>query len=484
MRSADRRAVLCLESLDSAQQTLLEKIGFRIVPVTIGSLDSNAPAARAILLRFQELTRFVQEFEAVRDVAINHGLLVLVLIETDHPIKQQHAWKAIDLRSLQTHPAKSVDVRYPSPPEIAILINQWNPGPGYNGGLAIEATVAISNDHRFLLRRAFSKFSKIRVGRLTGGASGAAVYRVKAFPTPSEEHPIPFLAKVDKVGDADVERVNFREYVRDNIPFNLRPNVIIPLSCYTKDSGIIVEDFVERATRLDEVLPASAPAQLIASLFQGTLRGWRLQGTKKTFNAPDRFRKRDSAGEERGLVRDNEYFREACARASKYFKRSYDPDKILTQVDGLKPVETPHCTVHCDLHARNVFVAAGSTDCLIIDYANIEVGAPACLDPACLEIDLVLGHARPSHFLRSAYSWPISPLAPSVRQQCETWLWEAVRAIRVEAELHTQPTAYAIALVGYLLRLARLKSVSVWRRAVAVCIAEWLLCQLHNEQTA
>lgn len=484
MRSEDRRAVLCLQPLESDLETLLDKIGFRVVPVTIANLDTNAPAARAILLRFQELTNFVVEFEAVRDIAMNHGLLLLVLIEADNPIKQQHAWKAIDLSSLQTHPAKSIDARYPNSPEIAILINRWNPGPGYKEGLAIEATVAISDDHRFLLRRAFSKFSKIKVGRLTGGASGAAVYRVKAFPTLSEEHPIPFLAKVDEVGDADVERVNFREHVRDNIPFNLRPNVIVPLSCYSKLSGIIVEDFVERAARLDEVLPTSAPAQLIASLFQGTLRGWRLRSTMQTFAALDRFRERDSAGEEKGLVRDNEFFRDACTRASKYFKRPYDAHKILAQVDGLKAVETLHSTVHGDLHARNVFVAAGSTDCLIIDYANIKVGAPACLDPACLEVDLVLGRARPSRFLRSAYSWPISPLAPSVRQQCETWLWEAVRAIRVEAEVFTQPSAYAIALVGYLLRLARLKPVSIWRRAVAVCIAEWLLCQLHNEKAA
>jgi hypothetical protein len=479
----NRKVVLSLEPLDSDLEGVLSSAGFPTRKIRVSKLDQSAPEARALVLRFRDLTRFLSQFRSIRDLALKHGVLIMVILDAGKPAEHAHAWRAIQLDLLKTHPAKPIQIRFPNPAAVALDIATYEIGPGFSTSVVIEP-MNISADHRFLLARAFSKYVRIRAKLLDGGASGAGVYQVTAFRTAAEQHPIPFLAKIDEAADANYEQENFRRYVRDYIPFNLRPNVIVPRACYTATQGIIVEDFVERAVRFDQALSTSAPAQLITSLFQGTLRGWRLIGANSTFSARDSLRPTNSSGEEVGLVRNNVEFGESCVAAAKRFKRTYNPAKILGRLDALPAQETHHCTIHGDLHARNVFVAAGSTDCLIIDYANAKFG-PACMDPACLEVDLVLSSKRPppGRFLKSAYAWPLQPLKSAVRQQCDTWLWEAVRSLRVEAEIATNGRAYVMALIGYLLRLARLRPVKLRKRAVAVCIAEWLLCQLENGKT-
>jgi hypothetical protein len=98
----------------------------------------------------------------------------------------------------------------------------------------------------------------------------------------------------------------------------------------------------------------------------------------------------------------------------------------------------------------------------------------------------VLSSKKPpsGKFLKKAYKWPLQPPTAELRRHCDAWLWEAVHALRVEAHLCGNNDAYAMTLIGYFLRLARIKDVPRRKRAVAVCIADWLLGKLNDKKKA
>lgn len=478
-----RKLVLFFSPIPPELEEILEAEEFQPRLIAESQLDECAPEALTLVLRFQQLSRFNAEFRRTHGLAWRHGLLVLIVNETSDRAAARRAMELIRLDDRIHHPGTEIAVESPNWPRVAMQIAAFagKVGPGRNASLIIEPA-SIPPDHQFLLRRSFGKFARIRVQPLHGGASGASVYCVTAFQAAGEEHPIPFLAKIGKTLDIVFERDRFREQVRDFIPFNLRPSIILPLSCYGPETGILVEDFVERAIPFHEALRVGDPALLITSLFQGTLRGWRRVSRTQQFSAARAFR--TVRGTKNEIVRNNEQFTDSCNAASWHFKKKkYDPAEMIGRFDALPVYDAEFCTIHGDLHSRNVFVAAGSAACLIIDYANVGDG-PACLDPACLEVDLLLAAARPQpgRFLKGAYAWPLKPLSAEDRLYCDPWVWEAIRALRIEAGVASDPRPYVLSLIGYFLRFARLKKQPRRKRATAVCIAEWLICKLLDDQ--
>lgn len=480
--TSNRKLVVFFSPIPKQLRDILEAAGFQPYRIAEGELNQYAPEALTLVLRFKELSAFIAEFRRTHALAWRHGLLILIVDETSNPSTGVQAWKIIKLDDRKTHPGTPIAVEFPNWPRIAMRIADFAPkvGPGHNSKLVIEPR-SVPPEHQFLLRRSFGKFAKIRIQPLDEGASGASVYRITAFQAAGEEHPIPFLAKVGETLDLELEHIQFRNEVRDFIPFNLRPSIIAPLSCYGPETGILVEDFIERAIPFHEALRIGDPALLITSLFQGTLRGWRRDGKKQEFSSVKVFRTPRQT--KREIVRNNQQFTDACTAASLYFKRMYDPADVIARFDTLRVERAEFCRVHGDLHTRNVFVAAGSAACLIIDYANTSDG-PACLDPACLEVDLLLTAARPQpgRFLKRAYAWPLKPLCAEDRLHCDPWVWEAIRSLRIEAEVGSDPRAYVLSLIGYFMRFARLEKPPLRKRAVALCIAEWLICKLLNDQ--
>lgn len=490
--TSNRKVVLFFAPIPKQLRDILEPAGFQTCRIAEGELNQHAPEALTLVLRFQELSTFIAEFRRTHALAWRHGLLILIVDETNDPTAGVQAWRLIKLDDCKRHPGTPIEVAFPNWPRVAMQIAAFlsKIGPGHNPKLIIEPIVAesksatvIPSDRKFLLRRSFGKFSKIRVQSLDEGASGASVYRITAFQAAGEEHPIPFLAKVGDTLDLELEHVQFRNEVRDFIPFNLRPSIIAPLSCYGPDTGILVEDFIERAIPFHEALRIGDPALLVASLFQGTLRGWRRCARTQDFSSVQVFRKLRQ--NKREIVRNNKEFTDACAAASasSRFAKTYDPADVIARFDKLSVEHAEFCRIHGDLHCRNVFVAAGSAACLIIDYANTSDG-PACLDPACLEVDLLMAVARPQpgRFFKRAYTWPLEPLCAEDRLHCDPWVWEAIRALRIEAQVGNDPRAYVLSLIGYFLRFARLEKPRLRKRAVALCIAEWLICKLLNDE--
>lgn len=477
-----RKLVLFFSEIPPELEAILVAAGFLPRRITEAKLGQYAPEALALVLLFEQLLSFRAEFRRTNDLAWRHGLLLLIVDETKDPGSAVQVWEHIKLKDREAHPGTPIAVEFPNWPRVAMQIAAFagKVGPGQNPNLIVEPT-SIPPDHQFLLRRSFGKFTKIRVQNLDGGASGASVYRVTAFEAAGAEHPIPFLAKIGATIDLEFEHVHFRNEVRDFIPFNLRPSIISPLSCYGPETGILVEDFVERAIPFREALRVGDPSLLVTSLFQGTLRGWRRTSTKQLFSTKEVFR--TPRGTKKEIVRNNERFTDACKTASSHFAKKYDPTDVIARFDPLQVENAEFCTIHGDLHSRNVFVAAGSASCLIIDYANVSDG-PACLDPACLEVDLLLDTVRPEprrHFLKRAYAWPLKPLSAEDRLHCDPWVWEAIRALRIEAGVTSDPRPYVLSLIGYFLRFARLTT-PLRKRATAVCIAEWLIRKLLDDQ--
>ena len=150
-------------------------------------------------------------------------------------------------------------------------------------------------------------------------------------------------------------------------------------------------------------------------------------------------------------------------------------------------------TVHGDLHAGNLFVAANSSDVLLIDYGSVLQNAPLVADPACLEVSLCFPPAdesrsirvvRPSQeWRRAAYRPPLDPTVVPALPGTDSWLSRAVRAIRVQAQvIDPNPAAYAIAIVSYLVRFASFDdAASVEERALAYELACRLVAAVERD---
>jgi hypothetical protein len=105
---------------------------------------------------------------------------------------------------------------------------------------------------------------------------------------------------------------------------------------------------------------------------------------------------------------------------------------------------------------------------LLIDFGSIEFGMPVATDPACLEVSITFapeearrelgGRTAPSadaEWLRGAYRFPLDPFAVPHRYGKESWVAEAVRAIRgVARQLESSTAPFAIATASYLIRFA------------------------------
>ena len=141
--------------------------------------------------------------------------------------------------------------------------------------------------------------------------------------------------------------------------------------------------------------------------------------------------------------------------------------------------------IHGDLHAGNIYVAAGSSDVILIDFYKTYFG-PCLLDLACFEVDIVFNRGGPvSHGLAlQLYKLPLqlpSLHAPVPAQK--VWLLDTIRAIRRFALTDPDHRGYVFGLACYLIRYASFGSCGTGKsRAVAACIASHLIKSLQNEK--
>lgn len=483
MKAEGRKEVLWLGgSLPQTLEQVLKEEGLELRIVTELQLQEAARSACGIIIEFQgNAEQFLVLVRTVQESLLDHGLAIgLVHSASSDPLDFGRASTAV------TSPEQEL-VRsfYTNWKELAEWLASRNPGPGVNPSLDIERNFAMRSVVRLLLKRAFSDLDKIYVKREEGGYSGATVLRVYSR---KPEKILPFLVKIDKKDVIRREILLYEDYVARFLSFNHRPNIDSDRCVEAKDMAVLVQDFVDRALPIRSVLQAGHTSALVASLFDSTLRGWRLTGTKQNGKPWDYFLRRNMVT----------YNLEALKEAAEYAEDGYgtvlNADQVVQKLGELKGIDYYQCKVHGDLHTGNMFVPAGSTEVVLIDFATVDEG-PAAADPACLEVDLALNvfsvgtetlNDDQKIFLRDLYKYPLDlPDTTTRRIGCE-WLWESIRAIRMFGySTDSNPFAYIIAVSCYLLRLARLdKSLSPDKRALSYFIAQDLVSKLWEELKA
>jgi hypothetical protein len=163
------------------------------------------------------------------------------------------------------------------------------------------------------------------------------------------------------------------------------------------------------------------------------------------------------------------------------------PDQLRSRIAALPPAKFVAAPVHGDLHGANAFVASGSTEVILIDYASMQSEAPVAADAACLDVSVgfpsLIWDAPgdtdelDGEWVRAAYSYPLVPAVPAL-DGSEAWRPNAIRAVRMVAQHYgpSQPV-YAVAVASYLLRFASFDDHATMRaRALAYEAACGLVC--------
>ena len=185
--------------------------------------------------------------------------------------------------------------------------------------------------------------------------------------------------------------------------------------------------------------------------------------------------------------------REAAAGGSRLCSAQSDVDDLERRISSIPAIRLATSTVHGDLTVRNLFVAAGASDVLLIDYGSVRQDAIAASDPACLEVSLTFSSDDESSrcptvrispdWYRAAYRYPLDPSGVPALKGSDSWIADAVRAIRSQTRLIEPRSApYALAVAGYLLRFASFEdNGDVGDRALAYELASGLVLRVEAE---
>jgi hypothetical protein len=238
--------------------------------------------------------------------------------------------------------------------------------------------------------------------------------------------------------------------------------------------GLVVYDVVDRALPFRAAVP-SAPAALIGSLFGQTLKGFHTSETRLGPIEVEAARLK--------LLNWSDSLWDAAAFARAINDEVIQVDALARRFSAIRPMQFSAATVHGDLHAGNLFVAAGTCDVSIIDYGSILQDTLAAADAACLEVSLtfplneglstVARFQLPRDWLTAAYRYPLDPSAVQTLVGPDSWITDALRAIRSQVRLtEPRPAPYALAVASYLIRNASFANyAAVEERAMAYEIA-------------
>jgi len=449
----------------------------------VGSL-LNSARALIVVQRRGEFGLLQRVFDESAQNALDHGVMVIVLMESDFDFDE------VRKRQCALLFGKLIQLEFVSnlndvAETIARAIHEVGPScetVALTGDLARISTVS-----QFLLRRAFHDCESIQVEAIDGGFMSECALRVHGWLRASQvgPRPMPFFVKAGTLEEIATERRNYATYADHYIPFNLRPN-LIPERCVSGSGrALIVGDFVEDAISLRKALRSGQGSSAIFSLFENTLGGFRMQpftpGSNPTKGLETFVKYRCWA----------ENIRADVAALAKSFGLGQTPselqNELVTVASGISYRSGPY---HGDLHAGNVMVR--HRDAIVIDLFSAGFG-PLTADPATLEVSLVFDglpadgdfDAWRSFVDQLFVSLPsLRPPIPEAKPTNFSWLYRAVRELRhVLIGLDGVENEAAVVLAAYLMRYARLlqkpvsapATTSEKRHAYALVIAERLL---------
>jgi hypothetical protein len=353
----------------------------------------------------------------------------------------------------------------------------------------------VSPQSQFLLTRAFHDCASIQVEPLDGGFVAECALRVHAWlrASPVGPRPMPFFVKGGTLQEIAGERQNYSLFADSYIPFNLRPNLIPDRCVAGSERALLVGNFVEDAISLRKALQTGQGSTAIFSLFENTLRGFRMQpfssGSQPQTGLGAFIKDR---------CRPEKLSADIAALAASYHLQRSVPKLVDDLVAAAATVSYRSGPYHGDLHAGNVMVR--HRDAIVIDFAKTRFAGPLTADPATLEVSLIFdGHAADEDFenWRSFVdqlfiSLPsLAPPVPEAKPTNFSWLYRAVRELRhVLVGLEGSEKEAALVLAAYLVRFARLAPNPVSspptfadsRHAYALVVAERLLVSLNEQQ--
>lgn len=431
--------------------------GLLLEKVSDTAKDQDLVRARGAVYVFEKATlaQSIERFTKTYERAIDHGLLIYLLAESDavqgsigNVLARMNGSARFHRR---TQPVE--------PHDIAELCARFSAGRPHTTSLDIDGLPAghLSEEDRFLLCRAFGDCSAIRLTPLAGGRS-ATVFSVQATFRDSRAgpRPLPFFAKLDEREKVATEIQKYETYATYHIPFNLRPNLDVGRCIHGARRGILVGNFVEKSESLWDVARKGMGSRCIHALFEDTLRGWRSQAVQTEpisasvasalahVVSPDRIQ--------------DEYVRFAGAQGmSMSSAEMWNVLLGLNQSYRLAPM-------HGDMHGENVRVRG--SDAIVIDLLSTDRG-PLASDLAGLETWLVF-ELPPEQLSDDARNRWVSlvdelykPEAIDKLPKLESsdlstsWIRDCVRQIRmIAATTQECSTEYQSAVAVYLMRRA------------------------------
>jgi hypothetical protein len=286
------------------------------------------------------------------------------------------------------------------------------------------------------------------------------------------------------------ERRHYLDCANNYIPFYLRPNLDDSRFAEGCERALLVGNFVEHSESLVDVVRRGAGQPALSSLFENSLRGWRLQAYYSSTPIVTSSLAISMKGAIHGATkawRLDEIDRRAAA-AAQHHAATLNRAKLAELLDGLPA--RPHRVgfSHGDLHGQNVRVRG--SDAILIDFASVDSG-PLSADPASLDVSLGFedsGLAMPDwkRFADELYSFESLRNIPLPKNETEVEhrLWNAIRHIRKLAIpdcIH--PHEYATAIAVQLLRrtaLPKEDELNEARRIYGYLLAERLALRLAS----
>lgn len=421
--------------------------------------------------------------------ALRHGAKVIAYAYLDD-VNELSVWR----KSFPYDPHIQVFARQVSEQKVAETIARHDPGPPFNPLLEVEGGESLDPEEDILLRRAFHDCKRILLQRIPEGRT-ANVYcgYVTVQGSIVGPRPLPFFVKFGRRHKIVSEHRHYSECADNYIPFYLRPNLDDSRCAEGYEKAVLVGNFVEHSESLIDVVRRGAGQAALSSLFENSLRGWRLQAYYSDTPIVTRPLAESMKGAIHGATKPWRLSQmDRRALLAQRHGAKHDRIKLAALLDGLP--HRPHRIgfSHGDLHGQNVRVRGN--DAIIIDLASVDSG-PLVADPASLDVSLGLSDSGLTmrawqELVDNLYSFESLTSIPLPRNETEAghWVWNSVRHIRKLASsdcMHAHEYATAVA-VQLLRRMALPKGddLDEDRRIYAYVIAERLAVKLANEATA
>jgi Phosphotransferase enzyme family len=477
----------CGKAPDADDREPLRRYQLSVTTIRLGNRpDFSCGKALVVNAVAPSIPEALAHMSLVRE-ALNHGCLVYLLAENDTTFSLlKSAVDNLEHESLKVYTCPSDPWKY------VRVIDRYNPGPGAAKNLEIHTSPAdedLTEETELLIRRAFSDAVELHLDPLAPGRSGAHVYQAEARLRKSEAgpRPMPFFVKIGDRDTIAAERRNYDLYATIHVPYHLRPNLIPERCVIGTEHALIVGNFVDNSRSLWEVARSGAGAAAIHSLFEETLKGWRLQGYE-----------RDPAVGRVGVELDPVLTRgqplQSIVERAAEFGAVLDPQELRANLLNLGEAQYVVGPCHGDLHGENVRVRGN--DAILLDLARVHNG-PICTDIAHLEVWLsceqmtadpdpldfeTWGSVMELQVRLSAFS---RPPKPGSYPRPARWLEDCVRQTRMLASsICMSNHEYAIAIVIHLAARARHLHVDegdegVRRRAYCYFLASRLVDELR-----